>query len=51
MKTEVNLEKDRTIIKSFHYPNFVDIPPDGLTRGLWILQKILLILILDYVYQ
>lgn len=35
LETKVQLEKARKIIKTFNYLNFIEIPFEGLSRGIW----------------
>lgn len=36
METKINSQKANVFIKSL-YPNFIEIPPDGLAAGLWVI--------------
>lgn len=39
MKTRVNSSRSPKIIERINFPNIVEIPPEGFSRGLWLLCK------------
>lgn len=39
LETKVQPKKGRKIIRTFNYPNFIQIPHEGLSGGIWLLWR------------